>query len=173
MTMLKHSYSTPVERAIEDLRENDYERNPLAMEGLFTDNPRFAQAAARLYIPSGHPIGVLLVDTLGDDFMLAVIENASYLRRWSGTELAVKRVADMAGIGYSYTIANDAVQFHVRPRRGSGEYSEAQIQFLTSVFQTVTPFYLTANIAQFIDKLDLPLAAGGAVNLVDVIGDNP
>ena len=169
MTMLKHSYSTPVERAIEDLRENDYERNPLAMEGLFTDNPRFAQAVARLYIPSGHPIGALLVDTLGDDFMLAVIENASYLRRWLGTELAVKRVADMTGIDYSYTVANDDISFRVRPRRGSGEFNAAQLVFLTQVFQTVTPFYLTASIAEIIDEFSASVGAAGGVNFVDVL----
>ena len=167
--MLRHTYSTPVERALENLRENDYAEQPLAMDGLFSTNARFAQRAAALYIPEGHPIGALVSPVLGDDFMLAVVANASYLRRWAGTELAIERVAQMAGVGQTYSVVGDDVTFSVRPRAGSAEFTPSQLNFLTSVFQTVTPFYLDASIAEIIDEFTLSLYATGGLNLVDVI----
>lgn len=169
MTLLKHTYSTPVERALENLRENDYESEPLALEGLYSTSVRFASRAARLYIPEGHPLGYLATDVLGDEFLLGVIENASYLRRWTGTELAIKRVAEIAGVGYTYSISGENVTFSVRPLQGSGAFSAAQLNFLTQIFNTVTPFYLTANIADIVDRFDAPpLYADAMIRLTDI-----
>ena len=169
MTMLAHTYSTPVERATEELRENDYERAPLTMDGLYSTSARFAPTAALLYIPRDHDLAALVAPTLGDDFLLGVVENAAYLRRWTGTELAVARVAEIAGVGYSYAITGDDITFSVRPPSGSAEFTPAQLRFLTRVFQTVTPFYLDASVAEVIDSFTLTFYATGGLNLVDVI----